>query len=925
MGTISGAAGNLMSAPQSSAVIVNSPQAFEQTLQSQENENALPSGHSALMATHQQPSNQLNNQHNHAQQPAVCQHHRAAAQATGCNQQQSVSVWGPGELILFHRQRLTLFAQLNSQIRRQAGPMDTKANQDQKERTNDNNDSSDQQLLNEITHFNYNPLYTGLSQQLHEEFEQQQRDSNQRGANSTLLSNGEQQFRLTANEEGEEDEDDDLMNEIYQFASSSDAHRQHNNHQMAASRHMIPSIRNNGPITISHPQQQQQYGSSLRQQQHQGGTLVQQVFPNQTNLSPMLSVGLIARHPGQTPRGKRNNGQQQQSGHFASQEQQFNSFEAQQLDQMSDDCAALFVEYHNRNPNGDDGNSLEELHSLNVTNCSSETLEEQINLLTGEDCFGSSASSSRFDRHHQQHDSLDTAHQFNGANNNHERQLQQSNNDNLAFISGGLQQQPVQACFGTSGHHESGDPLSPFVDCLAGRLVMEEASAPHEPIQQQRPHQIGHQNSASTNATSTNDQYVATTNGRRKVTKIQCANKGTCNNNRKRPNASKANATSGSKQASVTVTNYAENQAQSKLPASSGQKRLSPGGKSNDSTDKRHANLDNNNNNKQRKSSSEGTNQQSWTTSPIGSSGLTANLSPVSGSKAAGQLADQSAEAPYKQQLDNLRKKLKMDLVGPGQKGAPSFNASKPMSEKQQQQQQQQQKAAPRARPRQVASRTGQAGGLSSNNNLLPSPVLVAGRQVQFERIQPAGASQAGTIFIRTSSGQIVPVTGHQQSFGAYQQATVASSSNTIQVTKQQQQLPFQQQQHNMLWTTSNEQKSLDFGANQGVVLSRNVVGTEAGLLVQHHQPVGHAGDGIMAANQQAGITIPLLITTSSQSADSSLVAPGAGPNQQHLQNGNNNQQQQHHHNHNHHHLNEENNYNGHEQHELIVRPINSI
>lgn len=50
-----------------------------------------------------------------------------------------------------------------------------------------------------------------------------------------------------------------------------------------------------------------------------------------------------------------------------------------------EDCRGLFVEYQTRNSlNG----SLEELHSLNVSNvCDSETLEEQINMLSTDGCF----------------------------------------------------------------------------------------------------------------------------------------------------------------------------------------------------------------------------------------------------------------------------------------------------------------------------------------------------------------------------------------------------------------------------------------------------------------------------------------------------------------------------------------------------------
>lgn len=64
MGTISGGTGDLISGAQTNAVIVNSPQAFEETLQSQqESENALTANNLLTTGTahirHLQSSHQL--------------------------------------------------------------------------------------------------------------------------------------------------------------------------------------------------------------------------------------------------------------------------------------------------------------------------------------------------------------------------------------------------------------------------------------------------------------------------------------------------------------------------------------------------------------------------------------------------------------------------------------------------------------------------------------------------------------------------------------------------------------------------------------------------------------------------------------------------------------------------------------------------
>lgn len=91
-----------------------------------------------------------------------------------------------------------------------------------------------------------------------------------------------------------------------------------------------------------------------------------------------------------------------------------NSVSAVQQLELSEDCGGLFVEYQtNRNSlNG----TLEELHSLNVSNvCDSETLEEQINMLSSDDCFvGSSDDLNGFAMASSNHDHLLNIQSLNG-------------------------------------------------------------------------------------------------------------------------------------------------------------------------------------------------------------------------------------------------------------------------------------------------------------------------------------------------------------------------------------------------------------------------------------------------------------------------------------------------------------------------------
>lgn len=80
-----------------------------------------------------------------------------------------------------------------------------------------------------------------------------------------------------------------------------------------------------------------------------------------------------------------NNNSATNSSALVDQQQGQPSEAQQQLDLVGEECGGLFVEYQtSRNALG---GCLEELNSLNVTNCDSDTLEEQINMLSNDDCF----------------------------------------------------------------------------------------------------------------------------------------------------------------------------------------------------------------------------------------------------------------------------------------------------------------------------------------------------------------------------------------------------------------------------------------------------------------------------------------------------------------------------------------------------------
>lgn len=113
-----------------------------------------------------------------------------------------------------------------------------------------------------------------------------------------------------------------------------------------------------GPDGMSHQQQQMTaHNHQHHQHQHQNS--------NQQNLaSTTTSESLVAS---------------QQHGHNHNQVEHHHH-------NHNDDCG-LFVEYQN-NRNSLNGTSLEELHSLNLSNvCDSETLEEQISMLSSDDRF----------------------------------------------------------------------------------------------------------------------------------------------------------------------------------------------------------------------------------------------------------------------------------------------------------------------------------------------------------------------------------------------------------------------------------------------------------------------------------------------------------------------------------------------------------
>lgn len=282
--------------------------------------------------------------------------------------------------------------------------------------------------------FNYNPLYTGIQQ--HRQANQHYRN-NSSHLNGSLTSNHED--KTSRNDLGailhppapadettlSDDQNTGVLGDMYQYqTSSSDQVRTIDG--MTSSSVLRPcdaafhgqSLSTSELSFVSHQEEQshmmQQNKSKQRPiapRQTPNSTCRQRAPPtsflaDQTSLrssTPDNQGRKEMPHPRLKLRDQQMNcTNQAQATGYGSINQTMNEFHQQhmifsnplvdqhqnqasgQLD-LSEECGGLFVEYQTSR-NGL-GGCLEELNSLNVTNCDSDTLEDQINMLSGDDCF----------------------------------------------------------------------------------------------------------------------------------------------------------------------------------------------------------------------------------------------------------------------------------------------------------------------------------------------------------------------------------------------------------------------------------------------------------------------------------------------------------------------------------------------------------
>lgn len=652
---------------------------------------------------------------------------------------------------------------------------------------------SDMQLINDgsIGQFNYNPLYMS-SHDAHHHHHISESCSDKNGnlaqTNQDLV-NGSSQL----NEGGE-----DMLDDIYQCRQQKqdqdhfDQPDQQNRDQSSSSSSSILSANHPGDLYDGANTDQR---NRAKHQAYSGANLPSFIERNTDTFNEIHHSMLIGGSG--RPNARRNNlkntsdldrkrlsalnnsvqfNQQPQA-----QQQQFN-FQQQQQHQfmvastsshpmeLAEECnGGLFVEYQtNRNHLG----GLEELHSLNVTNCDSETLEEQINMLSGEDCFTSGDDLQDFAI---------------GSTNDH-------------FLN-----MLTLGAAGVSGVGMSSQSIGSQLDCISGSLNQTFSGQQHTSVDQMpaasrsmneridvdlRQH-FTLPDVIAPQTTLMDKRVIATGKNKQKDPSIKATTQQNCSKRSKtRKRAAETSSDSSSlifsqddEFSSIStdtdtaqVDTTAAAALQDKITTTNTNKRLLPTKKNNTSSSVKS---------REQAIKKKSNSSSSWMSSPNSSSVSTnssfSGLSPSSSSQL------EIAETPYRQHLENLKKKLKMDAPP---LSAPSGDQTERKTDEQNNLAQHQGYLRTSMNPTSgsVHQSDGASGALIVNNhdatNFMLSTANLPSRQLQQHNHhqeqqqscattyviarqieQPQGFEAApGTIYLRTSNGSLVQLNSNRRS-----------------------------------------------------------------------------------------------------------------------------------------------------------------
>jgi len=283
--------------------------------------------------------------------------------------------------------------------------------------------------------------------------------------------------------------------------------------------------------------------------------------------------------------------------------------------ELSEECTGLFVEYQtNRSSLG----GLEELNTLNVANCDSETLEDQINMLASEDCFRTS-------------DDLQDYGVGEGAD-HLINMLFMSSNQSPNEIPSNQQQSTLAADDGLN-------QVNPSLYNITNVASAEDSGQFEKP--------------PTSHATEGPQQQVIprgkSTNGSYKKGSSVANNKQAANLRQVKDSCKKVNL---KRKQSCVEMGQSSDMMQNKITTTNTNKRLLPKSKNSSGVQQGIANRQDS-----KKSSSVA--NTTWTNSPssVSNTSICSTMSPSSGSQI------EPPEEPYRQQLENLKKKLKMDLA----------------------------------------------------------------------------------------------------------------------------------------------------------------------------------------------------------------------------------------------------------------------
>lgn len=263
---------------------------------------------------------------------------------------------------------------------------------------------------------------------------------------------------------------------------------------------------------------------------------------------------------------------------------------------LAEECQGLFVEYQTNRLNSLGG--LEQLHTLNVTNCDSETLEEQINMLEATNT-STTTRNVQFGRSALTDDDQDA--------DDDDDQFVSSNQDFLNLLFNGNNQDQV----GLAEEMSLGEPV------VDSRL--------------------------SSSPLATQNNRKQTTQGKKRGKEAGQKATQTSDSTKKKANTKTTGPEEPIKQQSkITTTNTNRRL----LPKSKNNAQAAPGGGGG-----------------QPKQPIK-TSCKAGSTSTSSSLSNTSSNSSLSPTNSSSQQVFEYEQTPYKRQLDNLRKKLKMDVVG---------------------------------------------------------------------------------------------------------------------------------------------------------------------------------------------------------------------------------------------------------------------